>query len=103
MVEAEVALKCTIFTDILYSIKNFSSASQYKDIGIILLVERINGMGLSHQFFANKFQASPESIFELPLVKKVLIQILHNENGEYFYQGTALKTFKEEKILSKAT
>ena len=62
MVEAEMFLKYSIFIDILDSAKNFSLASQYKDIDIILLVERIDDMKLSYQLFANKSQASPESV-----------------------------------------
>ena len=70
MVEAEVLVKYSIFIDILDSAKNFSLASEYKDIDIILLVERIDEMNLSYQLFANKFHASPESVFELPHMKK---------------------------------
>ena len=45
-------------------------------------------MKLSYQLFANnKFQASPESVFELT-------QIVHDENGEYFYQDIKLKNFQ---------
>ena len=66
---------------------------------IILLVEGIDDMKLSHQLFANKFQASPESVFELPHVRKLLTQILHNENDKYFSQGIKLVN----KILSKIT
>ena len=69
MVEAEVLLKCSIFIDILDSTENFSLASQFKDIDIILIIERIDDMKLSYQLFANKFKSSPESIFELPRVK----------------------------------
>ena len=68
------------FIDILDSANNFSLASQYKDIDIILLVEQIDNMKLSYQLFANKF----------------LTQIVHIENGEYFYQ-------RIKKILSKIT
>ena len=39
MVEAEVLLKCSIFIDILDSTENFSLASQFKDIDIILIIE----------------------------------------------------------------
>ena len=83
MFEAEVFLKCSIFIDILDSAKNFSLASQYKDIDIILLVEQIDDMKVSYQLFANKCQASPESISELPCVKKLLTQIVHNENDTF--------------------
>ena len=82
MVEAEVLLKCSIFIDILDSAKNFSLASQYKDIDIIPLVEQIDDMKV-YQLFANKFQASPESIFEIPHVKKLLTQIVHNDNDTF--------------------
>ena len=97
MVEAEVLMKYSVFIDILDSAKNFNLALQYKDIDIILLVEQIDGMKLSYQLFANKFQASPESTFELPQVKKLLTQIMHNENDEYFYQGIKLKNFQRGK------
>ena len=70
MVEAEVLVKYSIFIGILDSAKNFSLASQYKDSDIILFLERIDEMNLSYQLFANKFQASPESVFELPHMKK---------------------------------
>ena len=40
MVETEVLLKCIVFIVILDYTKNFSLACQYKDIDIILLVER---------------------------------------------------------------
>ena len=93
MVEAEVLMKYSVFIDILDSAKNFNLALQYKDIDIILLVEQIDGMKLSYQLFANKFQASPGSAFELPQVKKLLTQIMHNQNDEYFYQGIKLKNF----------
>ena len=63
IVEAKVFLKCSIFIDILDSGKNFSLALQYKDIDIILLVERIDDMKLSYQLFANKSQASLESVW----------------------------------------
>ena len=64
--KAEVLLKCSILIDILDSAKNSSLVSQYKDTDIILLVEQIDDMKLSYQLFANKFQASPESVFKLP-------------------------------------
>ena len=83
MFEAEVFLKCSIFIDILDSAKNFSLASQYKDIDIILLVEQIDDKKVSYQLFANKCQASPESVSELPCVKKLLTQIVHNENDTF--------------------
>ena len=59
MVQVKVLLKCSIFVDILDSdilnlnsefelnILNFSLASQYKDIDIILLAEQIGDMKLS--------------------------------------------------------
>ena len=105
MVEAEILLKCSIFIVILDSGKNFSLALKYKGIDIILLVERIDDMGLPYQLFSNKFQASPESTFELPCLTKLLTQIVDNENGEYFCQVVKLKkkTFNKEKILSKTT
>ena len=93
MVETQVLLKCSIFTDILDSVNNFSLPSQYKDNAIILLVERISDMKLSYQLFADKYQASPEGVFVLPRVKKVLTQSVDNENGEYFHQGKKLKNF----------
>ena len=55
IVEVEVHLKDGIFFDILESANNISLALQYKDIDIILLVERIDDMELSHQLCANKF------------------------------------------------
>ena len=58
-------------------------------------------MKLSYQLFANKFQASSESVFELPLVKKLLTQIVNNENDEYFYQGIKLKNFQQGKNFIK--
>ena len=58
---------------------------EYKDIDKILLVEQIDDMKLSHWMFANKFQASLESIFDLPHVKKVLTQIMHNATSNYFF------------------
>ena len=108
MIEAEVLLKYSIFIDILDSAKNFSLASQYKDIDIILPVVWIDDTKLSYQLCANKFKASPESIFEVPHMKKVLTQIVHNENSE-FYQGIKLKNFhwgkkinqKQRSIISK--
>ena len=84
MVEAEMLLKFSISIEILESAKNFSVASQYKDINIILLVEHINDIKFSYQLFANKFQSSIENIFELPRVKKVLTQIVHNEKVSTF-------------------
>ena len=93
MVETQALLKCSIFTDILDSLKNFSLPSQYKGNYIILLVERINDMKVSYQHFADKCQASPEGVFVLPCVKKVLTQSVDNENGEYFNQGRKLKNF----------
>ena len=84
MVEAEMLLKFSISIEILESAKNFSLASQYKDINIILLVEHINDIKFSYQLFANKFQSSIENIFELPRVKKVLTQIVHNEKVSTF-------------------
>ena len=90
MGEAEVLMKCSIFVDLLDSGKKFSLAPQYKDIDIILLVEHINDMRLSHQLFANKFQVSPESIFELLPVKKLLTEIVDSENDRYFYQAIKL-------------
>ena len=76
----------------LNSAKNCLS-SQYKDIYITLLVERIDDMKLSHKLFDNKFQASPESVFELPRVKKLLTQIMHKW-WVLFYQGKKLSTRK---------
>ena len=54
-------------------------------------------MKLSYQLFPNKVQTSPESIFELPHMKNLLTQIVHNENDEYFYQGIKLKNFQPGK------
>ena len=69
MVETEVLLKCIVFIVILDYTKNFSLACQYKDIDIILLVERNRWHeAVISQLFVNKLQASPESVFELPHV-----------------------------------
>ena len=54
-------------------------------------------MKLSYQLFANKFQASPENAFKLPCMKKLLAQIVHNENDDYFYQCIKLKNFQQGK------
>ena len=86
MVGAEMFLKWSIFIEILESAKKKKCLVwEYKDIDKILLVERINDMKLSHWMFANKFQASLESIFDLPQVKKVLTQIMHNATSNYFF------------------
>ena len=85
MVGAEMFLKWSIFLEILESAKKKCLVWEYKDIDKILLVERINDMKLSHWMFANKFQASLESIFDLPHVKKVLTQIMHNATSNYFF------------------
>ena len=86
MVGAEMLLKWSIFIEILESAKKKKCLVwEYKDIDKILLVERIDDMKLSHWMFANKFQASLESIFDLPHVKKVLTQIMHNATSNYFF------------------
>ena len=86
MVGAEMFLKWSIFIEILESAKKKKCLVwEYKDIDKILLVERIDDMKLSHWMFANKFQASLESIFDLPHVKKVLTQIMHNATSNYFF------------------
>ena len=46
MIETKVLLKCNIFIDILECAKNFSLASQYKDIVIIMLVAQMDDMKL---------------------------------------------------------
>ena len=43
-----------------------------QEIGIILLVELIDDMKMSNQLLDDKFEASPERVFELPRIKKVL-------------------------------
>ena len=96
LVEVEVLLKCSII-HISESVKNFGLTSQYKDIDVILLVEQIIDMKLSYQLFANKFQASLESNFELLRVWKVSILIVLNENYEYFYLDIKLKNFQPGK------
>ena len=91
-------LKCS--WNVVFSLKVFGFckelSSQYKDIYIILLVERIDDMKLSYKLFDNKFQASPESVFELPRVKKLLTQIMHKW-WVLFYQGKKLKNFQRGK------
>ena len=95
MVEAEVLLKCCIFIDIVDSANKFSLVSRYNSIDIILLVERINGMNLSHQLFPYKFKASLENVFDLPCVKKkMLTKLVDNDHGENFYQYIKLKIFQ---------
>ena len=93
MVETQLLLKCNIFADILDSVKNFCLSSQYKENDTILLVERMNAMKLSYQLLADKYQASPEGVFKIPRVEKLLTQSVDNENGEYFHQGKKLKNF----------
>ena len=68
-----------------------------------MLDKRIDDMNLSYQLFADKFEASPESVFEQGSVKKVLSQTVDSENGECFYGVIKFKTFNAEKILSKIT
>ena len=99
MVENEVVLKC-IFIDILDFAKNFILALRCKDTDIILLVERIDDTKLSYELFTNKFQASPKNVFEPTRWKKVVTQIVHNENDEKlstrkrFYQKQCNGTHK---------
>ena len=72
MVRASVLLKCYLFLDLLDSAKNFSLASQYANSDIINMVDRINDMKLTYQLFYRKFEKSPESVFELPRLEKLL-------------------------------
>ena len=96
LVQAEVLLKCSVFIDILQSPKKFSLASQFKDIDIMLLVERMDDMKLTYQRFFEKFEQNPNSLFELPTVRKVLEHIETNEANQV-YQGVSLKYFERAK------
>ena len=97
LINAEVLLKCYVFVDLLQSAKNFSLASQYKDTDVIMLVERIYDMKLTYQRFGKKFAKSPESVFQLPMIKKVLEHITQDGDGDYVYQGIRLNYFERAK------
>ena len=90
-------LKCCVFVDLLQAAKNFSLASQYKDTNVIMLVERIDDMKLTYQRFGKKFAKSPESVFQLPTIKKVLERITQDGDGDYVYQGIRLNYFERAK------
>ena len=97
LINAEVLLKCCVFVDLLQSAKNFSLASQYKATDVIMLVERIDDMKLTYQRFGKKFAKSPESVFQLPTIKKVLECITQDGDRDYVYQGIRLNYFETAK------
>ena len=51
LVEAEMLLKSCLFVDLLDSAKYFSLASQYADIDVLLMVDRVDDMRLTYQLF----------------------------------------------------
>ena len=65
-----------MFVDFSDSTKNFSLASQYDNVNILLLVGYV---------------------FELFLIKKVLNIIQRNEDGDYDYQGVKILYFQKAK------
>ena len=96
MVQASVLLKCCLFLDLLDSAKNFSLASQYAHSDIFSMVDRIDDMKLTYQLFKRKFEKSPESVFELPRLKKLLNSV-KMEDGNATYRGVKLLQFEQAK------
>ena len=92
MIQASVLLKSCLFLDLLDSAKNFSLCSQHNDADIMLMVDRIEDMKITYQLFYRKFKANPESVFELPHLKKLLNSIVI-EDEQVIYQGVKLLRF----------
>ena len=60
------------------------------------MAERIEDMKLTYQPFYRKFKSSPESVFELPRLKKFLNDVIIAGNDD-MYQGVKLMRFDAAK------
>lgn len=92
MVDAEVLLKCCAFVHFSDSTKNFSLASQYDSVDILLLVERVDDMKLTNKLFLYKCKKI-RTLSELRIIKKVLNIIPCNEVEYFVYQVIKLLYF----------
>ena len=87
-------LKCCVFVDLL---QKTSALPLNTRTLMLLLVERIDDMKLTYQRFGKKFAKSPESVFQLPTIKKVLERITQDSDRDYVYQGIRLNYFERAK------
>ena len=75
---------------------NFSLTMQYADSNIMMMIDNVIDIKLTYHVFYRKFQKSPESVFELPRLKKLLNAVVV-ENGQTKYQEIQLMRFEPAK------
>ena len=85
--------------DILDPAKMFSLASQNNDFNVITMVDRLDDI-FSYQLRKKAFAKNPETVFNLPHVDKVLMNIVceQEEDKKIFkYQVIKLDYFEQQK------
>ena len=68
------------FIDILDPVKIFNLASQKNDFNVIMMVDRLDEMIFSYQRCKKGFAKNLETVFILPHIDKVLMNIVVNKN-----------------------
>ena len=75
------------FIDILDPAKIFSLASQKNDFNVIMMVDRLDDIIFSYQLRKKAFAKNPETVFNLPLADKVLMNIVsEQERGKKIFK-----------------
>ena len=106
LIDANVLLLSVFFIDILDPAKIFSLSSQKADFNVIGMLDRLASMNFSYQLRKRAFTKDLQSVFNLPHVDKVLMNIVceQDSNGKtmYKYQDIKLNYFERAKtILAK--
>lgn len=69
---------------------------QRADTDIMLMVEWIDDMKMTYQLFYRRFKSFPETVFDLPRLKKCLNDVII-EGNDVMYQGKKLMWFDRAK------
>lgn len=93
LVNASVILKCCLFIDIIDSTKISSVNTQYHNSSILLMVDHIDDMKLACHLLLRKFENRLISFWNFQDWKKLLADIVMEENGDVLYQGIKLTRF----------
>ena len=80
--------------------KLFSLASQKNDFNVIMMIDRQDDMIFSYQLCKKAFAKNPETVFNLPHIDKVLMNIVCEQKGEkkiFKYQDIKLDYCEQQK------
>ena len=100
LTDSKVLLLSAFFIDILDPPKTFCVASQKNDFNVIKIADRLDDMIFSYQLHKKAFAKNPKTVFNLPHIDKVLMNIVcEQERGKKIvkYQDIKPGYFEQQK------